>query len=119
MGLSEPQNLILSFCLLCPCTCSAFKLFTSFPAINMFYPENVICLLYPLLIFKCTPGPEVIKLFSCSTKLSAKFQLLINTKILTNEKVLHVVFIMLIDVTMPKCWHFNIYEQDIFHAQLS
>ena len=32
-------------------------------------------------------GPEVIKLFSCSTQLSTKFQLLIKTKILTNEEV--------------------------------
>ena len=34
-----------------------------------------------------TPGPEVIKLFSCSTQLSTKFQLLINTKIPTNKEV--------------------------------
>ena len=34
-----------------------------------------------------TPGPEVIKLFSCSSKLSTKFQLLIITKILTNKEV--------------------------------
>ena len=27
-----------------------------------------------------TPGPEVIKLFSCSTQLSMKFKLLINTE---------------------------------------
>ena len=33
------------------------------------------------------PGPEVIKLFSHSTLLSTKFQLLIKTKILTNEEV--------------------------------
>ena len=33
------------------------------------------------------PGPEVIKLFSCSTQLSTKFQLLIKTKILTNKEV--------------------------------
>ena len=33
------------------------------------------------------PGPEVIKLYSCSTQLSTKFQLLIKTKIPTNEKV--------------------------------
>ena len=31
-----------------------------------------------------SPGPEVIKLFSCSTQLSMKFQLLIKTKILKN-----------------------------------
>ena len=32
-------------------------------------------------------GPEVIRLFSCSTQLSMKFQLLIKTKILTNKEV--------------------------------
>ena len=32
----------------------------------------------------CKPGPKVIKLFSCSTQLSTKFQLLIKTKIPTN-----------------------------------
>ena len=32
-------------------------------------------------------GPKVIKLFSCSTQLSMKFQLLIKTKIQTNEEV--------------------------------
>ena len=33
------------------------------------------------------PGPEVIKPFSCSTQLSMRFQLLIKTKIGTNEEV--------------------------------
>ena len=33
------------------------------------------------------PGPEVINLFSCSTQLSTKFQLLIKTKIPANEEV--------------------------------
>ena len=33
------------------------------------------------------PGPEVIKLFSCLTQLSTKFQLLIKTKIPTNDEV--------------------------------
>ena len=51
-------------------------------------------------------GLEVIKLFSCSTQLSTKFQLLIKTEILTNEEVValnlsDVVFIMLINVKMP------------------
>ena len=32
-----------------------------------------------------SPGPEVIKLFSCSTQLSMKFQLLLKTKILKNK----------------------------------
>ena len=31
------------------------------------------------------PGPEVIKLFSCSTQLSTKFQLFIKTKIPKSE----------------------------------
>ena len=56
-------------------------------------------------------GPEIIKLFSCSTQLSTKFQLLIKTKIPTNK-----------DVSCYKslrCWHFYIYEQDKFRAQLS
>ena len=52
------------------------------------------------------PGPRVIKLFSCSTQLSTKFQLLIKTKIPTKKKFLalslsDVVFIMLINVKMP------------------
>ena len=33
-------------------------------------------------------GHEFIKLFSCSTQLSTKFQLLIETKIPTNKKIL-------------------------------
>ena len=32
-------------------------------------------------------GSKVIKLFSCSTQLSTKFQLLLKTKITTNEEV--------------------------------
>ena len=52
------------------------------------------------------PDLEVIKLFSCSTQLSTKFQLLIKTKIPTNKEVSclslsDVVFIMLINVKMP------------------
>ena len=35
-----------------------------------------------------SPGSEVIKLFSCSTQLSMKFQLLIKAKILTYEEFL-------------------------------
>ena len=49
--------------------------------------------------------PEVIKLFSCSTQLSTKFEQLIKTKIPTNKEVTcfksHNVFIMLINVKMP------------------
>ena len=54
-----------------------------------------------------TVWPEIIKLFSCSTQLSTKFQLLIKTKI--NQQITkflalsppNVVFIMLINVKMP------------------
>ena len=54
----------------------------------------------------CTSGPEVIKLFSCSTQLSMKFQLLIRLKYQQIKKFLalslsDVVFIMLINVKMP------------------
>ena len=50
-------------------------------------------------------GPEVIKLFSCSTQLITQFQLLIKTQIPINKEVFAlslsgVVFIMLINVKM-------------------
>ena len=52
-----------------------------------------------------TPGLEVIKLFSCSTQLSTKFQLLVKTKIPTKKflalSLFDVAFIMLINVKMP------------------
>ena len=54
------------------------------------------------------PGLDAIKLFSCSTQLSMKFQVLIKTKIPTNKDVfllyvsqLSTKFIMLINVKMP------------------
>ena len=41
-------------------------------------------------------------------------------KIFLSLKLAVVVFILLINVKMPTiCWHFNIYEQDKFHPQLS
>ena len=51
--------------------------------------------------------PEVVKLFPCSTQLSVKFQRLIKTNIPKSEEVsyfksLRVVFIMLINIKMPK-----------------
>ena len=65
----------------------------------------------------------------CSTQGSMKFQLLIKTKMLKNKdiscfKTLRCCIILLINVKMPtivtfnNCWHFKIYEQDKFHAQL-
>ena len=54
---------------------------------------------------KTRPGPEVIKLFSSSTQLSTKFQMLIKTKIPTKNisylSLSDVVFILLINVKMP------------------
>ena len=52
------------------------------------------------------PGSEVIKLFSCSTQLSTKFQLLIKLKCRQMKKFLAVslsddVFIILINIKMP------------------
>ena len=60
------------------------------------------------------PGPEVIKLFICSTQLSMKFQLLIKTKMLKN-----IVVFCFQTLKCCICWHFNIYEHDKYHAQLS
>ena len=60
--------------------------------------------------FKDNPGPEVIKLFSCSTQLNMEFVLFINLKILTSE------------LSMKKIlnfWNFYFYDKVKFHAQLS
>ena len=71
------------------------------------------------------PGPEVIKLFSCSVQLRSKFILLINVKMPTIVGIL--TFISRINDWL--LWfkpeisidfaHFRIYEQLKFHAQLS
>ena len=72
-----------------------------------------------------TSGPEVIKLLLRSTQLSTKFQLLIKTKIPKNEEVPSLKSLRLCIYHANKCsnanncWHFNIYEQDKFCAQLS
>ena len=52
-----------------------------------FFALYFITILYWELVNDVEPGPEVIKLFSCSTQLSMKFQLLIKSKIPTNEDV--------------------------------
>ena len=53
-----------------------------------------------------------------STALRLKYQQIKNCLGLSPSDV---VFIMLVNVKMPTlvCWHFNIYEQDKFRAQLS
>ena len=65
-------------------------------------------------------GPEVIELFSCSTQLGMKFQLLIKGKMLKNKDF----FLALkssdaVLALLKNCWHFNIYELDKFLAKLS
>ena len=61
-----------------------------------------------------SPGPEVIKLFSCSTQLSTKLQLLKYRKMkkFLALSISDVVFIMLINVKMPTI-------VDKYRAQLS
>ena len=70
-------------------------------------------------------SPDVIKLFSCSTKLSTKFILLINVKMPTTVGIFS--FISMINTTFERlkarkifiCQHFSFYEQLKFRAQLS
>ena len=65
------------------------------------------------------------KVFSCSTQLSMKFALLINLKLLTvaNSFLLNVAehenFSANIYENANYCWHFHIYCQRKFYAQLS
>ena len=60
-------------------------------------------------------GPEVIKLFSCSTQLSMKFFMLINLKLLTiaNSSLLNIAehenFFANKYENASYCWHFHIY----------
>ena len=70
------------------------------------------------------PGPEVIKLFSCSAQLRLKFILLINVKMPTIVGIL--TFISRINYQILRYEpefstnfdNFNIYEQLKFHAEL-
>ena len=78
-----------------------------------------------MIIVLASPGPEVIKLFSCSTPLSTKFILLISVKMPTIVGIL--TFISMINTTYERlkainffvCWYFIFYEQLKFRAQLS
>ena len=71
-------------------------------------------------------SPDVINLFACSTQLSMKFKILISRKISTNS-VFSWAQISLKCYIFPahtcqnanNCYHFNIYEQEKFHAKLS
>ena len=78
-----------------------------------------------MIIVLASPGPEVIKLFSCSTPLSTKFILLISVKMPTIVGIL--TFISMVNTTYERlkainffvCWYFSFYEQLKFRAQLS
>ena len=71
------------------------------------------------------PGPEVIKLFSCSTQLSLKFILLLNVNmpltvgILTFMSRINYQFLRSEPDFSTNFDYFSIYEQLKFHAQLS
>ena len=54
---------------------------------NLCLMKCFICVDDMLTLILLSPGPEVTKLFSCSTQLSTKFQLLIKTKTLTHKEV--------------------------------
>ena len=64
---------------------------------------------------KYSPGPEVIKLFSCSTQLSMQLVLLIHLKLLTiaNSFLLNIAvhenFSANKCENANNCWHFHIY----------
>ena len=70
-------------------------------------------------------GPEVIKLFSCSTQLSMKFYLLMNSKLQISTVVFllnlaeYVIFSAYEYENANISWHFYIYQQRKFLAQLS
>ena len=74
---------------------------------------------------KLNTGPEVIKLFLCSTQLSTKFILLINVKMPTIVGI--IAFISLINTTSERftarnfflCWYFSLNDKLEFCAQLS
>ena len=73
----------------------------------------------------CQSGPEVIKLFSCSTQLSMKFFLLINVKMPTIVGILTFMSWKnsILGLPEPKkgriSWYFYTCEHLEFHAQLS
>ena len=123
---SKPMNLLLLHVVHFSCCLHFVK---AFCAVALFY-SGVISVFSS---FAITPkrkrelrtGPEVIKLFPCSTQLSTKFILLINVKMPTIVGIL--TFISMINTTSVRLkarnvfiWrYFSFYEQLKFHAQLS
>ena len=86
------------------------------------YPhlKSYTCVLLLLVTGKTErPGPEVMKLFSCSTQLSMKFSMLTSIKILRIQ-LFHAHISLKWHFLMLKCQQlFNIYEHENFHAQLN
>ena len=72
-----------------------------------------------LFVFAQLPGPEVIKLFSCSAQLRLKFILLINVKMPTFMSRINYKFLSFEPEFSNNLDYFSIYEQLKFHAQLS
>ena len=73
---------------------------------SVFEPLKFFCTLEQLSQMIANTGPEVLKLFSCSTQLSMKFQMLISMKISRNSAYsgsdkLRMQFSVLINVKMP------------------
>ena len=70
------------------------------------------------------PGPEVIRLFSCSPQLSTKFILLINVKMPTIVDIVTFTSMIYTSERLKArnffiCWYFSFYEQLKFCAQLN
>ena len=76
--------IVIYFCHFCTTGfVSSVRLVYWLPYIQGFVLAPQICKFPSAKVYQ--PGPEVIKLFSCSTHLSIKFFLLINLKLLTTE----------------------------------
>ena len=86
---------------------------------------NIQLLGHFIVTWSVMSRPEVILHFSCSTQLSTKFKQLIKTEILTNYEVSCFkslrccIYHANIYYNANNCWHFNIYKQGEFRAQLS
>ena len=85
-----------------------------------------VCILWELGLLNLNrPGPRGYKTFSCSTQLSIDIQKLIKSNMLKNKgfsciRMLRCCFYHANKYwNANNCWHFNIYEQDKFRAQLS
>ena len=66
------------------------------------------------VFIKNKPGPEVIKLSSCASKLNITLKLLINDKIAQINGNFRFRSTQPVIYPAGNCWHFNIYEQDKF-----